>query len=170
MDLKQVVRDFPDFPHEGILFRDIAPILQNPAHFNEAITQMEQMLADVDYDIIIAPESRGFIFSAPIAARQNKSLVPARKKGKLPGEVVSKTYALEYGSDTIEIHKDAIKPGQRVIIIDDLLATGGTAKVICDIVEEMDGKVACALFLIELCDIHGRDVLKGYDVRTILQY
>ena len=170
MDLKQVIRDFPDFPRPGILFRDITTILKNPAHFHAAIVQIEEQLAGIDYDLVIAPESRGFMFGAPIAARQEKGFVPARKKGKLPGEVIRKTYFLEYGLDSIEIHKDAIEPGQKVVIIDDLLATGGTAKGICDIVEELGGQVACIVFFIELCDIPGRDILKDYDVRTVIKY
>ena len=170
MDLKQVIRDFPDFPRPGILFRDITTILKDPVHFNSAIEQLEQQLEGIDYDLVIAPESRGFMFGAPIAARQEKGFVPARKKGKLPGEVLRKTYFLEYGLDSIEIHKDAVQPGQKVVIIDDLLATGGTAKGICDIVEELGGHVQCIVFLIELCAITGRDILKGYDVRTVIQY
>ena len=170
MDLKQAIRDFPDFPRAGILFRDITTILKDPVYFNSAIEQLEQQLEGIDYDLVIAPESRGFMFGAPIAARQQKGFVPARKKGKLPGEVLRKTYFLEYGLDAIEIHKDAIQPGQKAVIIDDLLATGGTAKGICDIVEELGGQVMRIVFLIELCTITGRDILKDYDVRTVLQY
>jgi len=170
MDLKQVIRDFPDFPRPGILFRDITTILQDPVHFNSAIVQIEEQLTGIDYDLVIAPEARGIMFGAPIAARQEKGFVPARKKGKLPGEVIRKTYFLEYGLDSIEIHKDAIKPGQKIVIIDDLLATGGTAKGICDIVEDLGGEVACIVFLIELSVTNGRDILKDYDVRTVLQY
>jgi len=170
MDLKQVIRDYPDFPRTGILFRDITPILQDPAHFNSAIMQIEALLEGIDYDLVISPESRGFMFGAPIAARQKKGFIPARKKGKLPGETIRKTYFLEYGLDAIEIHKDAVKPGQKVVIIDDLLATGGTAKGICDIVEELGGEVVCIAFLIELCTIRGREILANYDLRTALQY
>ena len=168
--LKQVIRDFPDFPHSGILFRDITTILKDPKHFHDAIERLEGHLSDVDYDLVISPESRGFMFGAPIAARQTKGFVPARKKGKLPGEVLTKTYFLEYGMDAIEIHKDAILPGQKVVIVDDLLATGGTSKGICDIVEELGAKVVRIVFLVELCGINGREVLKDYDVRTVLQY
>ncbi|MDR2183578.1 MAG: adenine phosphoribosyltransferase [Clostridiales bacterium] len=170
MDLKQIIRDFPDFPRPGILFRDITTILKDPAHFRFAIEQIEEQLEGIEYDLVIAPEARGIMFGAPIAARQKKGFVPARKKGKLPGEVVRKTYFLEYGLDAIEIHKDAIKPGQKVVIIDDLLATGGTAKGICDIVEELGGQVVCIVFLIELCAIKGGEILKDYDVRTVLKY
>ncbi|MCL2375967.1 MAG: adenine phosphoribosyltransferase [Defluviitaleaceae bacterium] len=170
MDLKQVIRDFPDFPRTGILFRDITTILKDPAHFNSAIVQIEELLEGIEYDLVISPESRGFMFGAPIAARQKKGFVPARKKGKLPGEVIRKTYFLEYGLDAIEIHKDAIQPGQKVVIVDDLLATGGTAKGICDIVEELGGKVVRIAFLIELCSIPGREILKDYDLRTVIKY
>ena len=170
MDLKQIIRDFPDFPRTGILFRDITTILKDPAYFNSAIVQIEALLEGIDYDLVISPESRGFMFGAPIASRQMKGFVPARKKGKLPGDVVRRTYFLEYGLDAIEIHKDAVKPGQKVVIIDDLLATGGTAKSICEIVEELGGQVVCIAFLIELCTIKGREILKDYNLQTALQY
>ena len=170
MDLKKVIRDFPDFPRPGILFRDITTILKDPESFNSSIVQIEKLLEGFDYDLVISPESRGFMFGAPIAARLNKGFVPARKKGKLPGEVLSKTYFLEYGLDSIEIHKDAIKPGQKAVIVDDLLATGGTGKGICDIVEELGGQIVCIAFLIELGGLGGREVLKDYDVRTVLEY
>ena len=170
MDLKQVIRNFPDYPRPGILFRDITTILQDPAHFIESISQVEALLDGIEYDLVISPESRGFIFGVPVAVGQHKGFVPARKKGKLPGDVVSKTYFLEYGMDSIEIHKDAIKPGQKVVIVDDLLATGGTCKGICDIVEELGGEVACIAFLIELSELSGREVLKDYDVRVAVKY
>jgi len=170
MDLKQAIRDFPDFPRPGILFRDITTILKDPTYFHEAIAQLEEKLEGIEYDLVIAPEARGIMFGAPIAARQKKGFIPARKKGKLPGEVIRKTYFLEYGLDAIEIHKDAIQPGQKVVVIDDLLATGGTAKGICDIVKDLGGEVSCVAFLIELCAISGRDILKDYDVRTVIQY
>jgi len=170
MDLRQIIKDFPDFPKPGILFRDVTSILHDAKHFEAAISQIENLLSDIDYDVIIAPESRGFIFAAPIAVRQGKGLVLARKKGKLPGDVASKQYFLEYGMDSIEIRKDAIKPGQKAVIVDDLLATGGTAKVVCDIVKELGGEVVRAVFLIELAEIGGREMLKNCDVKAVLTY
>jgi len=170
MDLKDVIRTYPDFPRPGILYRDITTVLKDPEHFHAAIVQIEEQLADLEYDLVIAPESRGFMFGAPIAARADKGFVPARKKGKLPGEVITKTYFLEYGLDSIQVHKDAVKPGQKVVIIDDLLATGGTAKGICDIVADLGGEVVAVVFLIELCAINGREILKDYDVRTVVKY
>ena len=169
MDLKTVIRDFPDFPKEGILFRDITSLLADPAAFNAAIVQIEALLEGIEYDIIIGPESRGFIFGTPIALRQGKSFVPARKKGKLPGEVFSKTYALEYGEDCIQIHKADVPRGSKVVIIDDLLATGGTASIICDIVEEMGATVEAAVFLIELEGLNGRAALDA-PVKSVLTY
>jgi len=170
MDLKQIIRNFPDYPRPGILFRDITTILQNPAAYADSISQIETLLAGLNYDLVISPESRGFLFGVPIALNQSKGFVPARKKGKLPGEVASKTYSLEYGTDIIEIHKDAIRPGQKIVIVDDLLATGGTAKGICEIVEELGGEVVCIAFLIELSELSGREVLEGYDVRVAVKY
>jgi len=170
MNLKEIIRDFPDFPKTGILFRDVTSVLYDANHFEAAISQIEGLLTDIEYDVIIAPESRGFIFAAPLAIRQGKGLVLARKKGKLPGDVASKQYFLEYGMDSIEIRKDAIKAGQKAVIVDDLLATGGTAKVICDIVTELGGEVVCAAFLIELEEIDGRDVLANCNVKSVLKY
>ncbi|MDR2168077.1 MAG: adenine phosphoribosyltransferase [Clostridiales bacterium] len=171
MNLKEAIRNFPDFPRPGILFRDITSLLKDPAHFSEAISQIEAALNDLDYDIIIAPEARGFIFAAPIAIRQGKGFVLARKKGKLPGEVVSKDYFLEYGMDSIQIHKDDIKPGQKAVIIDDLLATGGTCKGICDIAEQLGAKVLRAVFLIELEGLDGRELLEtSCEVAAVLKY
>lgn len=170
MDLREVIKSYPDFPKPNILFRDVNPILQDAKHFESAISQIEDLLYDMDYDVIIAPESRGFIFAAPIAIRQGKGLVLARKKGKLPGDVASKQYFLEYGMDSIEIQKDGIKLGQKVVIIDDLLATGGTAKVICDIVDGLGGKVVASVFLIELAELNGRELLKDCEVKAIITY
>jgi len=170
MDLKQAIRNFPDFPRPGIMFRDITTILKDPGLFNSSIVQIEELLAEFDYDLVISPESRGFMFGAPTAARQQKGFVPARKKGKLPGEVLTRTYFLEYGLDTIQLHKDAVQPGQKVVIVDDLLATGGTAKGICEIVEELGGQVECIVFLIEISGLGGQEILKDYDVRTIIKF
>jgi len=172
MNLKEAVRTYPDFPKPGVMFRDLNALLLNPEHFNEALNQIEALIADLDFDLIIAPESRGFFLSGPLAARLKKGLVLARKKGKLPGPTIARSYVLEYGMDTIEIHKDAIKPGQKAIIIDDLLATGGTARCICEIAKELGGEVTCAVFFIELLDLGGREVLAetGCDIRAVLEY
>ena len=171
MDLKNVIKDYADFPRPGILFRDITPVLKCPNSFEYAVEQIEALLADVDYDIIIAPESRGFIFATPIAIRQKKGLVLARKKGKLPGEIISNRYFLEYGMDSIEIQKDDIKPGQKAVIIDDLLATGGTCVSIAEIVEGLGASIACAAFLIELSNLTGRNTLEEKCcVKSVLKY
>ncbi|MCL2168466.1 MAG: adenine phosphoribosyltransferase [Defluviitaleaceae bacterium] len=171
MDLKAAIRDFPDFPSPGIIFRDITSVLASSEHFGFAVGQMEKLLLDVDFDVIIAPESRGFIFSAPIAISRQKGLVLARKKGKLPGETVEKKYFLEYGMDSIEIHKSDIKAGQKLVIVDDLLATGGTCRGICDIVEELGAKVVKSVFLIELEGLGGRELLEEKcAVEAVLKY
>ena len=136
-DLKDYVRTIPDFPEKGIMFRDITSVLQDPDGFHLAIDMMQEMVADLDFDVVLGAESRGFIFSAPIAYNRGKALVPVRKKGKLPCETIEETYALEYGTATIEMHKDSIKPGQKVLIVDDLIATGGTTKAMIDLVEKL---------------------------------
>ncbi|MCL2404908.1 MAG: adenine phosphoribosyltransferase [Defluviitaleaceae bacterium] len=169
-ELKNYVRDIPDFPIPGILFRDITTVLKNPAALRGSIDAMVELLGDLEYDTILGPESRGFIFGMPMAYNQSKGFVPVRKAGKLPADVVKREYALEYGTATIEIHRDAIVPGHRYIIADDLLATGGTAKAIADLVMELGGVIVSALFFIELAGLSGRDVLAGYDVRSVLSY
>ena len=154
--MKKTIADYvvsiPDFPEKGIIFRDITSVLQDAE------------------DVIAGTESRGFIFGAPIAYKLKKPFVPIRKKGKLPRETVSKTYALEYGTAEIEIHKDAIAPGQKVVIIDDLIATGGTVKACAELIEELGGTVKKMVFLIELSDLGGRNLLKDYDVASVIQY
>ena len=170
MDLKKYVRDIPDFPQKGILFRDITTILKDGEALKEAVDQMAEAMEKTEYDIIAGPESRGFIFGVPIAYKFSKGFIPIRKKGKLPAETISKEYALEYGTATIEMHKDAINKGDRVYIVDDLLATGGTAKAMAEMVEEAGGVVAGFVFLIELEGLEGRKVLEGYNVETILKY
>jgi len=170
MDLKKHIRDVQDFPIEGILFRDITTVLKDPAALKYAIDSMMELVKDVEFDSILGPESRGFIFGVPMAYNMGKGFVPVRKAGKLPAEVSSKEYALEYGTATIEIHKDAITPGQRFVIVDDLLATGGTAKAVVDLVEEMGGIIVAHLYFIELNGLGGRAVLEGQDVRTALTY
>jgi len=171
MDLKNFVRDIPDFPIPGILFRDITTVLKDPIALAGAVDAMVELLGgNLEFDIIMGPESRGFIFGMPMAYKLGKGFVPVRKAGKLPGEVARKEYALEYGSAIIEIHKDAIIPGQKYIIADDLLATGGTAKATADLITEMGGEVVSMLFFIELAGLKGRDVLEGYNVRSVLTY
>ena len=170
MDLRDKIRNIQDFPQEGVLFRDITTLLKDAEGMKEAIDQMTAKLEGIDFDLVLGPESRGFIFGMPVAYNMGKGFVPVRKAGKLPAEVVSKEYALEYGTATIEMHKDAIQPGQKVVIVDDLMATGGTAKAIVEMVEEMGGEVAAMLFLIELDFLEGRKVLPGYKIESIIHY
>ena len=170
MDLKDKIRNIQDFPQEGVLFRDITTLLKDAEGMKEAIDQMTAKLEGIDFDLVLGPESRGFIFGMPVAYNMSKGFVPVRKAGKLPAEVVSKEYALEYGTATIEIHKDAIQPGQKVVIVDDLMATGGTAKAIVEMVEEMGGEVAALLFLIELDFLEARKVLPDYKIDSVIHY
>jgi len=170
MDFKSVIRTIPDFPEEGIMFRDITTVLQNPEALRDAVDTMCSHLKNVDFDLVIGPESRGFIFGTPVAYKLDKGFVPARKAGKLPYKTISKVYDLEYGSATIEIHEDAIKKGQKVVIVDDLLATGGTCKAICELIEECGAVVEAIVFFIELEGLAGREVLKGYNVSSLVTY
>ena len=168
--LEEYVITIPDFPEPGVMFRDVTGILQDADGLCLAIDELCDMLKDVEFDAIMGPESRGFIFSMPVAYKMHKPFIPVRKPGKLPRETVSKSYDLEYGSATIEIHKDAVKPGDRIVIIDDLMATGGTLKAACELTEMLGGKVACICTVMELEGLHPRDVLKGYDTRSIIKY
>ena len=170
MDLKDKIRSIENFPQEGVLFRDITTLLKDAEGMKEAIDQMTAKLEGVDFDLVLGPESRGFIFGMPVAYNMGNGFVPVRKAGKLPAEVVSKEYALEYGTATIEMHKDAIQPGQKVVIVDDLMATGGTAKAIVEMVEEMGAEVAAMLFLIELDFLEGRKVLPDYKIESVIHY
>lgn len=170
MNLYDKIRDIPDFPHEGIIFRDITPLLQDAAALKQAVDTLKEKLEAYDFDVIVAPEARGFILGAPLAYSLGKGFVPARKPGKLPGKKRRVTYDLEYGSDALEIHADAITPGQRVLILDDLLATGGTIVSTIKLVESEGGVVAATAFLIELLDLKGRDLLQKYPVISLLQY
>ena len=170
MDLKSLVRSIPDFPKEGILFRDITPLIADPDGFQELIGQMADKLKDKKIDVVVGPEARGFIFSAALAQAMKVGLVLARKAGKLPYKTISYEYSLEYGTDELQIHEDSIKPGQRVAIVDDLLATGGTALACAKLCEKAGGIVADCCFVIELTDLPGRETLKDYPVDTILQY
>ena len=168
--LEEYVRSIPDFPEPGIIFRDITTILQDADGLKLAIDTMQDCLKDVDVDVIVGTESRGFIFGVPIAYNLHKPFVPVRKKGKFPCETVSKSYDLEYGSATIEMHKDSIKPGQKVALVDDLIATGGTIEAAIQLIEELGGEVVKVVFLMELAGLKGRERLKGYDVASVLCY
>lgn len=164
------MRSIPDFPEPGIIFRDVTSILQDADGLKLAIDSMQAFLKDVDVDVIIGTESRGFIFGMPIAYNLHKPFVLVRKKGKLPCETISKTYDLEYGTATIEMHKDSIRPGQKVAIIDDLIATGGTIEAAAKMVEELGGEVVKIVFLMELAGLKGREKLAGYDVKSVICY
>ncbi len=168
--IEDYVRTIPDFPEPGIMFRDVTSVIQDPEGLKLAIDSMIKLLDGVDFDVIVGAESRGFIFGAPIAYALGKSFVLARKKGKLPCETVSMDYDLEYGSATIEMHKDAIKPGQKVVVVDDLIATGGTIEASCKLVELLGGEVVKVLFLMELAGLKGRERLARYDVASVITY
>ena len=169
--LKNMIRNIPDFPSQGVIFRDITTVLKNPEGLAASIDAMAALLEGIEFDFILGPESRGFIFGVPLAYKLKKGFVPARKVGKLPAETVSKTYALEYGKAEIEVHKDALVPGRKVIIADDLLATGGTAKAVADLVTEYKMQVAAFVFLIELLPLGGRKALEGYDnIKSVVVY
>lgn len=168
--LEEYVRSIPDFPEKGIIFRDVTSVLQDKDSLRMSIDQMQALLDGVDIDVIVGPESRGFIFGVPIAYNLNKAFVPVRKKGKLPCQTIEMEYELEYGTATIEMHKDAIKPGQKVAIVDDLIATGGTIEAITKLVESLGGEVVKIIFLIELKGLNGREKLKGYDVDAVIKY
>lgn len=168
--LEDYVVTIPDFPEPGIMFRDITSVCQDPVGFKLAIDEMQKLVDDIEYDVVAGAESRGFIFGAPIAYNKDKSMVLIRKKGKLPREVIQETYDLEYGSATIEIHKDAIKPGQKVLLVDDLMATGGTIAAMIKLIERLGGEVVGVLCMMELAGLNGREKLKGYRVESALIY
>ena len=170
MNLKEHIREIQDFPIEGVLFRDITTVLKDPKTLKYAMGGMIELAEELEFDAVLGPESRGFIFGMPVALGLGKGFVPIRKDGKLPAKTVRKEYALEYGKAIIEVHEDAIKKGGRYVIVDDLLATGGTAKAAADLVAEMGGVVVAHIFFIELASLGGRDVLKGHDVRSLLVY
>ncbi|MCR4923844.1 MAG: adenine phosphoribosyltransferase [Lachnospiraceae bacterium] len=169
-DVKDYILDIENFPKEGVVFRDITSLLKDPEGLRMTIDKMDDILKDTDFDVIAGAESRGFIFGMPIAYNLNKPFIPIRKKGKLPRETVSKSYDLEYGQATIEIHKDAIKPGTKVVIADDLIATGGTMKAAVDLMEELGGEVVKIVCVIELTSLGGRELLKDYDLETVVKY
>lgn len=168
--LEDYVVSIPDFPKEGIIFRDITSVVQNPDGLELAINTLLEMIEFESIDVVVGPEARGFIFGMPLAYELHKGFVMIRKKGKLPRETVSCSYELEYGQAEVEIHKDAIKPGQRVVLVDDLLATGGTMEANIKLVESLGGIVVKVLFLIELDGLGGRERLKGYDVESAIVY
>lgn len=170
MDLKKEIRTIDGFPKEGISFKDVTTLLQNKEAFAYTINKLKDYLKDKDIDIIVGPEARGFIFGAPLAYALGAGFVPVRKKGKLPYDTISVSYNLEYGSDELELHKDSIKKGQRVAIVDDLLATGGTIGSVAKLVEMVGGEVVSMNFVVELTELNGREKLKKYDVMSLVQY
>lgn len=168
--VEDYVRSIPDFPEPGIIFRDVTTILQDADGLHLAIDQLIAMLEGLDFDVIVGPESRGFIFGVPVAYGLHKGFVPVRKKGKLPCETISAEYDLEYGSAVIEMHKDSIKPGQKVVIVDDLIATGGTIEAITGLIEQLGGEVVKICFVMELAGLKGKERLSRYDVESIITY
>jgi len=170
MDYKQYIANIQDFPTKGILFRDITPLMQNGDVFSHVIETMSNIVANLNATVIVGPEARGFIFGCPVAFKLKIGFVPVRKPGKLPRDVVFMSYDLEYGSNTLAVHADAIKPGDNVVIIDDLLATGGTVFATCKLVEKLGGKVAGIITLIELKELHGRNTLKDYFIYSLIKY
>lgn len=168
--IEEYVRSIPDFPEPGIIFRDVTSVLQDAEGLRLSIDLIQEKLKGVDFDIIVGPESRGFIFGVPVAYNLHKPFVPIRKKGKLPCETASIEYALEYGTAEIEIHKDAVKEGQKVVIIDDLMATGGTNEAMIKLIEDLGGKVVKCVCLMELAGLEGRKRLAGYDVDSVIVY
>lgn len=169
-NLKKYITDIPDFPEKGIIFRDVTSLLQSAEGFHEAVGKLLELLDGVEFDAVIGLDARGFLFAAPIAYIKNKGFIPVRKKGKLPREAISAQYALEYGTAEVEIHTDALKKGDRVVIIDDLIATGGTLEAAVRLAERLGAEVVKIICLIELDDLNGRDKLKGYDVETVISY
>ena len=170
MELASLIRDVPDFPVPGILFKDITTLLRNAAALREAVTLLANRYADAHVDIVAAIESRGFIFGAPLAVHLGAGFVPVRKPGKLPAQTISESYTLEYGTNTLEMHVDAIQPGQRVLVVDDLLATGGSARAAVNLVERLGGKVVGLAFVVELDFLNGRQKLTGYPVHSLVHY
>lgn len=168
--LEEYVRSIPDFPQEGIIFRDVTSVIEDADGFHLAVETMQKLVSDLEYDVVVGAESRGFIFGAPIAYNEHKPFALIRKKGKLPCETVSQEYDLEYGSAVIEMHKDSIKPGQKVLLVDDLIATGGTTEAMIKLIERLGGSVAGVVVLIELAGLNGREKLKGYRLDAAITY
>ncbi|OAS17616.1 adenine phosphoribosyltransferase [Paenibacillus oryzisoli] len=170
MNFKDYIRVIPDFPQPGIRFKDITTLLQNGPVYKEAIEQLKQLIQDKEIDVIAGPEARGFVIGAPLATALGVGFIPIRKSGKLPGETIEADYGLEYGKDRLAMHKDAIKPGQKVLIADDLLATGGTIQTSVDLIKQLGGEIVGAAFLIELTYLDGRSKFEGFDVVSLVQY
>ncbi|MDE6357725.1 MAG: adenine phosphoribosyltransferase [Eubacteriales bacterium] len=170
MDLKKVIRTIENYPIEGVMFRDITTVLKDKEALKYSVDEMMKTISDLEFDYILGPESRGFIFAMPIAYNMSKGFIPVRKAGKLPAETIGKEYELEYGTATLEIHKDALKKGDKVIIIDDLLATGGTCKAMIELVESIGAEVVGLSFFIELEELKGRELLNGYNIQSIVKY
>ena len=170
MNLKDYIADVPDFPEEGIIFRDISPLMADGQAYQYATNKIVKYAKEKKAEMIVGPEARGFIVGCPVAYEMGIGFAPARKKGKLPRETVEVNYGLEYGNDTLQIHRDAIKPGQKVLVCDDLLATGGTIASTTKLIESLGGEVVGMAFLVELTDLHGRDKIKGHDILSLVQY
>ncbi|ALV21135.1 MAG: adenine phosphoribosyltransferase [Carnobacterium sp.] len=170
MDLKKYIANVPDFPEEGIIFRDISPLMADGEAYRYATNEIVQYAKNKGVDMIVGPEARGFIVGCPVAYELGIGFAPARKKGKLPRDTVEVNYGLEYGNDVLQIHKDAIKPGQKVLVCDDLLATGGTIAATVKLIEQLGGEVVGMAFLVELTDLNGRDKIKGYDILALMEY
>lgn len=168
--LKKYIRNIPDFPKQGILFRDITTLLKNKKTFKSAIDALAKKVKKIKIDYVVAVESRGFIFGAALAYKLGVGFVPVRKKGKLPAETIAATYQLEYGTDSLEMHKDALKKGSKILIVDDLLATGGTVAAVCSMSEQVKASVVGIIFLIELCALEGRKKLENYPIYSLIQY
>ena len=168
--IDKYIKTIPNFPEEGIMFRDITTVTQDPDGFKLAVDSMQDLIKDLDYDVMVGVESRGFIFGAPIAYNMGKSFALVRKKGKLPRTTISQEYDLEYGSAEVEMHTDAVKPGQKVVIVDDLIATGGSSKATIELVERLGAEVVSCLFLVELKGLNGRALLDGYRVDSVIAY
>lgn len=169
-NLKEYIRDIPDFPKEGIIFHDITPLLQNAQAYEKAIDQMAELLKGQDIDYLVGIEARGFIFASALALKLGTGLVIIRKPGKLPSVTINASYDLEYGSDSLEVHRDAIHKGSKAVLVDDLLATGGTGLAAAELIEELGGQVLGFCFLVELTDLHGKEKLSPYNVWSVLQY
>jgi adenine phosphoribosyltransferase len=170
LDLKPYIRSIPDFPKPGILFRDITPLLSNPDAFSQAIKEMSSPYMDKGIKYVAAVEARGFIFGSAIAYALDAGFIPLRKKGKLPHQTVAVAYGLEYGQDAIEVHMDAIRPGDKVLLVDDLLATGGTIAAACELVRKLGAEICGLSFLVELSDLHGRQKIQSYPLHVVLSY
>ncbi len=170
MNLKDYIQSIPDYPETGVIFRDISPLIGNGDAYQFAINQIVEFAKEKNAELVVGPEARGFIISCPVAFKLGIGFVPARKKGKLPRETVEVEYSLEYGSAFLQLHKDAIKPGQRVMICDDLLATGGTIKATIELIEKLGGIVVGCAFLIELEDLKGKELIQNYEMFTLMKY